>query len=182
MLLVFNMAILKYVKVAPRKSCSPSILSQKYIKSAQKLIANAVSVATEKSQSRGKYNSYSKEQCAMIGKCAAENGPTCGAKHYTAVWGIKIKESTARRLKKEYLEKLKEEILENRRRQAEASDTEEYKDEPIIISELETKPRGRPVCLRKQLDSLIQEFLINLRAAAWWSGEYNCCGRNHLLL
>ena len=165
MLLVFNMAMLKYVKVAPRKSCSPSILSQKDIKAAQKSIPNAVSVAAEKSQSRGKYNSYSKEQRAMIGKYAAENGPTCAAKHYTAVWGIMINESTARRLKKEYLEKLKEEISENCRRQAEASDTEEHKDEPIVISELETKPRGRPVRLGEQLDSLVQEFLINLRAA-----------------
>ena len=26
----------------------------------------------------------------MIGKYAAENGPTSAAKHYTAVWGIKI--------------------------------------------------------------------------------------------
>ena len=57
MLLVFNMAMLKYVKVAPRKSCSPSILSQKDIEAAQKSIANAVSVAAEKSQSCGKYNS-----------------------------------------------------------------------------------------------------------------------------
>ena len=159
------MAMFKYVKVAPRKSCSPSILSQKDIESTQKSIANAVSVAAEKSQSRGKYNSYSKEQRAMIGKYTAENGPTCAAKHYTAVWGIKINESTARRLKKEYLEKLKEEISENRRRQAEASDAEEHKDEPIVISELETKPRGRPVRLGEQLDSLVQEFLINLRAA-----------------
>ena len=141
------MAMLKYVKVAPRKSCNLSILSQGDIKCAQKSVTNAVNAAEEKSQSRGKYNSYSKEQRAMIGKYAAENGPTSAAKHYTAVWGIKINKSTARRLKKEYLEKLKEEISENRRKQADASDTEEHKDEPIVISELETKRRGRPVRL-----------------------------------
>ena len=63
------------------------------------------------------------------------------------------------------MEKLKQEISKNRRRQVEASDTEEYKDEPIVISELETKPRGRPVLLGEQLDSLVQEILINLRTA-----------------
>lgn len=41
----------------------------------------------------------------------------------------------------------------------------ERRDLPVVISELETKPRGRPVCLGEQLDSLVQEFLINLRAA-----------------
>ena len=78
--------------------------------------------------------------------------------------GDQDNKSTARRLKKEYLEKLKEEVSENRRKQADASDTEEHKDEPIAISELETKRRGRPVRLGEQLDSLVQEFLSNLRA------------------
>ena len=77
------MAMLKYVKVAPRKSCNPSILSQRDIEYAQKSVTNVVSAAEEKSQSRGKYDSYSKEQRAMIGKYAAENGPTSAAKHYT---------------------------------------------------------------------------------------------------
>ena len=32
----------------------------------------------------------------MIGKYAAENGATRAAKHYRAVWGIPINETTAR--------------------------------------------------------------------------------------
>ena len=158
------MAMLKYVKVEPRKSCNPSILSKGDIDAAQKSIASA---ASEKSKTgRGQYNSYSKEQCAMIGKYAAENGPTRAAKHYTAVWGIQINESTARRLKEKYLEKLKEMIADQRRKlQQDTSDSEEHKQEPIVISELETKPRGRPVRLGEQLDSLVQEFIVNLRAA-----------------
>ena len=162
------MAMLKYVNIQPRKSCNSLILSQKDIEAAQKSIANAVSVAAEKPQSRGKYNSYSKEQRAMIGKYAAENGPTCAAKHYSAVWGIPINESTARRLKEKYLDKLKQAVSEQCRKQAEnrdASDDEEHKEEPIIISELETKPRGRPVHLGEQLDSLVKEFISYLRAA-----------------
>ena len=159
--------MLKYVEIEPCRSCNPSILSQKDIDAAQKSIANAVSVAAEKPQSCGQYNSYSKEQRAMIGKYAAENGSTTATKHYSAVWGIPINESTARRLKEKYLEKLKEAILEQRRKQAESRDTsnsEEHKEEPIVISELETKPRGRPVRLGEQLDSLVKEFISNLRA------------------
>lgn len=139
------MAMLKYIKKEVRPSCNQLILSQKDIEAAQKSIINAVSIATEKSQHRGQYNLYSKEQRAMIGKYAAENGPTHVAKHYTAVWGIKINESTARRLKGKYLEKLKEEILEQRKKaeSQEASDSEECKEEPIVITELKTKPRSR---------------------------------------
>jgi len=50
------------------------------------------------------------------------------AKHYTAIWGIEINESTARRFKEKYLNKLKDEVLKQRKRQAEskeASDGEE---------------------------------------------------------
>jgi len=82
--------MLKYVKVEPRKNCNLLILSKGDIDTTQKSIASA---ASEKSKtSRGQYNSYSKEQHAMIGKYAAVYGPTCAAKHYTVVWGIQINE------------------------------------------------------------------------------------------
>ena len=107
-----GMAMLKYVKREARSSCNSPLLSQKDIEAAQKSISKAEAEAVEKSQHpRGQYNSYSKEQRALIGKYAAENGATRAARHYTAVWGIKINESTARRLKGEYLKKLKEELL-----------------------------------------------------------------------
>ena len=84
------------LKREARPSYKPSILSQQDIEGAQKLVADAVNTAANKSQRRGQYNSYSKEQRAMIGKYAAENGATRAAKHYSAVWGIPINESTAR--------------------------------------------------------------------------------------
>ena len=93
------MAMFKYVKREVRPSFKPSILSQKDIEAAQKSTANAVSTVAEKSHNRGQYNSYSKEQRALIGKYAAENGATNAEKHYTAAWGIDINESTARRFK-----------------------------------------------------------------------------------
>ena len=161
--------MLKYVKIEPRKSVNPSILSPKDIEAAQKSVAKAVSDVAEKSKSRGQCNSYSKEQRAILGKYAAENGPTRAAKHYSAVWGIPINESTTRRLKEKYLEKLKEAISEQRSKQAESRDdsdhNEECNGEPIVISELETKTRGRPLHLGEQLDSLVKEFISSLRAA-----------------
>ena len=62
--------------------------------------------------SRGTYNSYTPQKRAKIGKYAAENGPMRAAKHFTATWGIHVNESTARRLKSEYLKKLKEVVSE----------------------------------------------------------------------
>ena len=106
----------------------------------------------------------------MIGEYAAENGATHVAKHYyTAVLGIEINESTARRFKAKYLEKLSKKIMEQRQKQADTPDTshsEEIKEEPITITELETKPQGRLVLLGEELDSLVQEFILNLRAAS----------------
>jgi len=57
-------------------------------------------------QPRGKYNSYTDKQRAEIGKYAFENA----ARHYSNTWGIKINESTTRRLKGEYIDKFKEEM------------------------------------------------------------------------
>jgi len=108
------MAMLKYVKIEPCKNCNPSILTKRDIDATQNSIATAASAKSK--TGRGEYNSYSNEQRAMIGKYAVENGPTRAAKHYTAVWGIQINESTARRLKKKYLEKLNEKIKDQRRR------------------------------------------------------------------
>ena len=118
-------------------------------------------MASDKSHQRGKYNSYTPEQRARIGKYAAENGATRAAKHFTAAWGISINESTARRLKSEYLMKLKQEISERKDQQGEDTTT----GEPVVIKTLETKDRGRPLLLGKELDAAVQEFVNNLRAA-----------------
>ena len=36
--------------------------------------------------------------------------------------------------------------------------------EPIVITRLETKDRGRPLLLGEELDAAVQEFVNNLRA------------------
>ena len=55
------------------------VLSQGDIEAAQKSISKAIDVASDKSHQRGKYNSYSPEQRAGIGKYATENGATRAA-------------------------------------------------------------------------------------------------------
>ena len=121
-----------------RPSYKLSILSQQDIEVAQKSVADAVNTAANKSQRSGQYNSYSKEQRARIAKYAAENGTTCAAKHYSAVWGIPIYESTARRLESQYLEKLREEPYEQCKKLAESQEAS-TSGESIVITELETR-------------------------------------------
>ena len=110
-----------------------------------------------------KCNSYTSEQWAKIGKYAAENSATCAAKHYTAVWGVSIDESiAARRLKSEYLKKLEQDIRSKKTSMVKILLPPR---EPIVIKTLETKDRGRPLLLSKELDAAVQEFVNNLRAA-----------------
>ena len=100
------MPMLRFViKRDVRPSGRTCVLSQGDIEAAQKSISKAIDVVSDKSHQRGKYNSYTLEQRARIGKYATKNGATCAAKHFTAAWGISISEFMARRLKSEYLMK-----------------------------------------------------------------------------
>ena len=56
---------------------------------------------------RGKYNDYTPEERARIGKYAAENGPVRAVRYCSKVIGKSVPETTARRLKSEYLLKMK---------------------------------------------------------------------------
>lgn len=107
------MALLKFFKLKDKlhDTTEASVLSKMEVEAANKQVSNALQSAAEK-VSRGKYNSYTPQQRAKIGKYAAENGPTKATKHFTAIWGIHVNESTARRLKSEYLGKLKEVVSE----------------------------------------------------------------------
>ena len=127
------------------------MLTRKEVKSADKAVAKALGSAS-KQMVRGKYNGYTVEQRAEISKYAAENGATNAAKQYTAAWGIRINESTVRRLKSEYLEKLKEEVSKSKRAIQESGS--------ITIKALETKERGRPLLLGAELDAAVQEYTI----------------------
>ena len=147
------MAMLKYVKREAHPS--PSILSRE----TSKLLSSKflmLSAWQQRSPSTADSIIHTqKEQRAMIGKYAAENGPTNAAKHYTAVWGIEINKVYS---KEKCLKKLKEEILEQHKKwqvteSKAASDGEDHKEEPIVSTELKAKPRGRPILLGEQRSS-----------------------------
>ena len=61
----------------------------------------------EDTSGRGKYNEYMPEEGAQIGKFAAEHGPAKAVRHFSKLLSRKVPETTARRLKAEYLLKLK---------------------------------------------------------------------------
>ena len=61
-----------------------------------------------------RYNRYTPEERAAIGKYAAENGPTRVAKYFSGKLNIQISEPTARKFKEEYLKKLRELLIKER--------------------------------------------------------------------
>ena len=152
------MAAVTLFKFFKRKeqSIGSSLLTSKDIESADRAVAKALEAAS-KEVPRGKYNSYTDEQRAELGKYSLDNGPTTAAKHYSKVWGVNINESTCRRLKVEYFDKLNEEIKE-RKKKGQAPETE-----PIVIKKLPTKDRGRPLMLGQELDAAVQEYVESLR-------------------
>ena len=146
------MVLFKFFKWQEKLSEGNSLLTRKEVESADKAVVSALESASKQTV-RGKYNSYTEEQKAEIGKYAAENGATNAAKRYTASWGIRINESTARRLKSEYFEKLKEEV----------SKRKTTIQESITVKKLETKERGRPLLLGAKLDAAVPEYIQFLR-------------------
>ena len=93
-----------------------------------------------------KHNTYTPGQRALLGKYVVEHGATAAAFHYS-----NINELTARRLKCQYLEKIKE--------IAHSSSRDAY----VEVTALTTKEKGRPLLLEKNLDDLVKEWIENLR-------------------
>ena len=155
------MALLKFFKLKDKlhDSTEASVLSKMEVKAANKQVSNALQSAAEK-LSREKYNSYMPQQRAKIGKYTAENGPIKAAKHFTTIWGIHVNESTARRLKSQYLGKLKEVVSE-----VKSAVGGESKSKEITVDILETKRKGRPLLLGVDLDAAVQEYVQSLRMA-----------------
>ena len=149
------MVLLNFFKLKDKlhDSTEASVLSKTEVEAANKQVNNALQSAAEK-VSRGKYNSYTPQQRAKIGKYAAENGPTKTAKHFDTIWGIHVNESTARRLKSEYIGKLKEVVSE-----VKSAVGGESKSKEITVDILETKRKGRPLLLGVDLDAAVQEYV-----------------------
>jgi len=100
----------KYFKkttAIPSPTSAYSFLTKKDVESANENVETALAENPASTSRAGlKYNTYTPQQRAEIGKYAAEFGNTRAAKHFSKILDSKISESTARRLKKEYLRAL----------------------------------------------------------------------------
>ena len=164
------MALLKYLRYKNSKQSeiklpiSVSSLSDIELKEVNgrvnRVIESATCVAPAQNHVPVNYNKYTPDQRAMIGRYAAENGPTRAVKHFTKILKMKVPEPTARRLKNEYLDKLNE--VYNQRPTPSMSSNNPTSNFQII-KELPTKPQGRPLLLGKKLDQAVQDYINNLR-------------------
>lgn len=136
------MSLLTYFKPSVRES---EHMTRKERKTIDECVKQAIaSEDLEGSKKRGRYNSYTPEERAVIGKYAAENGPTRAARHYTKTFGHDINESTARKLRSEYLNELK--VVKER-------------DVAGQVVALPKKSQGRPLLLGRELDGVVQEYV-----------------------
>ena len=119
-------------------------------KEVEKVVAGSTS--EEKSAVTGKRGPYVKltaSQKALVRRRAAEHGVTSALHHFkTRNSEFDLKETTVRRLKKEYLTELK------KRKRDEVS-------EPVV--ELPSKKRGRPTLLSTQMEEEIRAYISVLR-------------------
>ena len=107
-------------------------LTEKEVKRANEEVKRVIE---QKSGRRAKYNDYTPLQRANIGKYAVEHGPTRASHYFTKVLEKDVPESTVRRLKTEYLQKLK--LTDN--------------EDPQVVA-LPKHSQGRPLLLGQELD------------------------------
>ena len=147
------MSLLKYfqkakkegILVLPGKEICGS-LSNEDVKAAGEKIQECLQASGTESNKRGKYNQYDAEKRAQIGRYASENGPTRASRHFD------VPEPTARRLKVEYLHKLKE-----------MKSTYNEGSCVPVVKRLPTKSQGRPLMLGEQLDAAVRDYIQGMR-------------------
>ena len=143
------MALLRYLKPTnglpdPRGSLSTA-MSREAIAAANEEVEKELNAATKK---RGQYKKYTGAQRSEIGKYSCQHGAAAAAKHFSRIWGSKIRDSTVKSIKKAYLEEL--------RKRPRSEDGEE-------ITALPTKKCGRKLLLGEDLDMKVQIYLRKIR-------------------
>ena len=144
--LASKMALYKYF--TRERLTYPTKVSSLSDKQVEQTNAEVKRALEEDTSGHGKYE-YTPEERAQIGKFAAEHGPAKAVRHFSKLLSRKVPETTARRLKSEYLLKLKDEC------RGESTVPE--------VKSLHTKPQGRPLLLGKQLDKSVQEYIDPMR-------------------
>ena len=147
------MSLYKYLKkggpaLPTPRTCGDSCLSKKDIEQANREVKHTLDLNQSGKKAvtpRGKYNCYTPEERAKIGKYAAENGATRAARYFSELLDRKITESTARRFKSEYLQAIAQ-------------------DRDAVVKRLPTKEQGRTLLLGPELDKVVQEYVEATRA------------------
>ena len=148
------MSILPYLK----RRCGDVVLPDPGGELSRRIPSNAISSANRHvseilkhtKRPRGKYNSYTPELRAEIGKVASQIGIKAAAFRFTKRLGKHVNESTVRSIKKAY----REALLIRRK-------SGKVKDE--VMSSVHPKKRGKPLLLGKKTDSVVQEYILKLR-------------------
>ena len=121
-------------------SFKASCLMQRDINEVNSCIRKDIEKKANGNSKRCRYAENTSDQRANIGKRGVENGSTRASRHFS------VPESTARRLKKEYLQKMVKVYI--------------YmwaaKTSIPSVSRLPIKSKGRPLLLGKNLDDIIQ--------------------------
>ena len=107
----------------------------------------AVNEARNLRKGREQYNVYTAKERAQIGKYAAENGPAAAVRHFSKSLSRNLPETTARRLKAEYLATLKSAAAEGGKKAA------------VQVVSLPKMAVGRPLLLGKDLDACVQDYI-----------------------
>lgn len=99
-----NMAMFRYLK-RERPACPAKVpsLSEEEVHRVNEDVKRTMEQDETSKKGRGKYNDYTAKERAQIGKYAAENGPARAVRHFSSILDRKLPETTARRLKSEYL-------------------------------------------------------------------------------
>lgn len=143
--------MLRYFKRVPTEATS---LTEAELQHANDEVTRVLEEGSSTSGKRGKYNDYTPEERAKIGKYAAENGPARAVRHFSKTMSKKLPETTARRLKSAYLAEMKALMKKNQ--------TEEIESVPRVLA-LPKLTQGRPLLLGPELDRLVQNFVDSMR-------------------
>ena len=121
-----------------------------------------------KGKKRGQYLKVSREDKAIIGKYASENGVSRAVRYFKEKY---LKESSIRDWKKAYEKEVNEKC-----KFAKPGET-------VIVKALSTKKRGRPPILGKSLDKYLQDTIVSMtsRGTAIGSSVVVGIGRGILL-
>ena len=110
--------------------------------------ANAAIVEENGKKKRGDYNIFTEEDRLKIARFAQDNGPAKASRHFTAIYGRPVNESSVRWIRDKYRDKLKTRISQR---------------DTAPMTKLEKERRGCPTMLPTDVDDAVKKHLQRIR-------------------